>query len=262
MFSLKKFKTKIAQKNKKHSVAENYRVISVEEPFSVAAEAYRRLKISIDLQLVDNEKKVIQVCSAMQGEGKTLTGLNLAAVYKEGGKRVIMVDLDFRRPKLHYALHISNRNGVVGVLSGTAKLEDSIIHSEFGFDGLNAGRDCAYPTALIASEKMKLLFDRLKEDYDVIIVDGPPILAVPDANEIAKLTDGCLFVVSQSKSDKNLSKDAVEILRANKVNLLGCAFVGIEEKLSGKYYYTRKYKYYNSNYVEGASSSKKDDSVK
>ena len=103
----------------KHTVTDNphYRIITVEEPLSIAAESYRRIKTSLEFANVDKRIQVIQVCSSMQGEGKSVTALNIAATYAEDGKKVLVVDLDFRRPKLHRSFRRENKDGITDVLA-------------------------------------------------------------------------------------------------------------------------------------------------
>ena len=232
----------------KHTTIENpnYRIITVEQPLSLAAESYRRIKTSLEFANVDKHPQVIQVCSSMQGEGKSVTVLNIGATYAEDGKKVIVVDLDFRRPKLHRSFRIENKNGITDVLAGNVKLEDAIKHGENGIDCLNRGTKVPYPTAILGSENMAKVFETLRKQYEYIIVDCPPILAVSDAAIVSKLCDGCLFVVSQSKTEKAAARESVKILRDNNVKILGCVFAGITAKNSN--YYNSKYKYYYQNY--------------
>jgi len=228
------------------TVNPTYRVITVEEPLSLAAESYRRIKTSLEFSNLDKQPQVIQVCSAMQGEGKSVTVLNLAATYAEDGKKVIVVDLDFRRPKLHRSFKVENKNGITDVLKGDLKLEEAIKHGENGIDCLNRGSSVPYPTAVLGSEAIAKVFTELRNKYEYIIVDCPPILAVSDATIIGRLCDGCLFVVSQSKTEKNAAKETVRILRDNNVNIFGVVFDGITARNSN--YYNSKYKYYYQNY--------------
>lgn len=258
-------------RSNRHTTTENphYRIITVEQPLSLAAESYRRIKTSLEFADVDVRPQVVQVCSSMQGEGKSVTVLNIAATYAEDGKKVIAVDLDFRRPKLHRSFRQENKNGVTDVLSGHIKLEDAIIHGENGIDCLNRGTKAPYPTAILGSENMANLFKTLREQYEYIIVDCPPILAVSDAAIISKLCDGCLFVISQSKTEKAAARESIKILRDNNVNILGCVFCGITAK--GSNYYSSKYKYYYQNYygkdtnpetVKATEPMKEDEEIK
>ena len=233
----------------KHTVTDNphYRIITVEQPLSIAAESYRRIKTALEFANVDKRIQVLQVCSSMQGEGKSVTVLNIAATYAEDEKKVIVVDLDFRRPKLHRSFRVENKNGITDVLAGHITLKEAIKHGENGIDCLNRGTKAPYPTALLGSDNMAKLFQELRKEYEYIIVDCPPILAVSDAAIVSKLCDGCLFVISQSKTEKAAAKESVKILRDNGVNILGCVFANISAK-RGNYYYSNKYKYYYQNY--------------
>ena len=233
----------------KHTTVDNphYRIITVEEPLSIAAESYRRIKTALEFDNVDKRLQVIQICSSMQGEGKSITVLNLAATYAEDNKKVLVVDLDFRRPKLHRSFRVENKNGVTDVLAGHISLKEAIKHGDNGIDCLNRGSKAPYPTAILGSDNMAKLFEELKKEYEYIIVDCPPILAVSDAAIVSKLCDGCLFVVSQAKTEKAAAKESVKILRDNGVNILGVVFANISAK-RGNYYYSNKYKYYYQNY--------------
>ena len=233
----------------KHTTVDNphYRIITVEQPLSIAAESYRRIKTALEFANVDKHIQVIQVCSSMQGEGKSVSVLNIAATYAEDNKSVLVVDLDFRRPKLHRSFRQENKNGITDVLAGHIKLEEAIIHGDNGIDCLNRGSKAPYPTAVLGSENIGKLFEELRKQYEYIIVDCPPILAVSDAAIVSKLCDGCLFVVSQSKTEKAAARESVKILRDNGVNILGCIFANISAK-RGNYYYSNKYKYYYQNY--------------
>ena len=250
----------MAKKNK-HTTLDNpqYRIITVEEPLSLAAESYRRIKTSLEFANVDKQPQVVQICSSMQGEGKSVTVLNLAATYAEDGKKVIVVDLDFRRPKLHRSFKHENKDGITDVLAGHIELKDAIIHGDNGIDCLNRGEKVPYPTAVLGSENMVKLFEELRKLYEYIIVDCPPILAVSDATIISRLCDGCLFVISQSKTEKNAARESVKILRDNNVNILGCVFCGITSK--GSAYYNSKYKYYYQNYYGKDTSPKAEEPV-
>jgi capsular exopolysaccharide synthesis family protein len=141
---------------------------------------------------------------------------------------------------------VENKNGITDVLAGHLTLKEAIKHNDAGMDCLNRGEKVPYPTAVLGSEQMAKIFEELRKEYEYIIVDCPPILAVSDAAIVSKLCDGCLFVVSQSKTEKNAARESVKILRDNNVNILGCIFCGITSK--GSSYYNSKYKYYYQNY--------------
>jgi len=232
-----------------------YRIITLENPNSIAAECYRRVKVGLEYAEVDHKVQVIQLTSSIQGEGKTTMLLNVAATYAEDKKKVLVIDLDWRRPKCHRTFNIENKNGIVDVLAGKIELADAIKHSEtIPFDCLNRGSKVPNPTALLASKELADLMEKLKGMYDIILVDCPPLLAVTDAILVSNLTDGVLFVVSQTISNKQASIDAMKILKANNVNVLGVAMG--EMKTKGNSYYKHYYSAYYGDLNKPSSSDK------
>lgn len=230
-----------------------YKVVTKIEPESVVAEAYRRIKVSLDFSSLDKKLKVIQIVSSIKGEGKSITLLNIAATYAENNKKVIVVDLDLRKPKCHRAFKVENKDGLNDVLLGSLKLKDAIKHSdELGFDLLNSGKIASTSIAsVIESQSLKQVIEQLKDMYDIVLIDCPPILAVSDSIIISSFCDAAIFVLSQLKTEKRVAKEAVKILRNNNVNLVGTVFTEIKTKKGSKD------SYYNYNYYYGYSKEDK-----
>lgn len=222
-----------------HSINSNYSLITADAPNSVAAESFRRIKLSLDYSSLDNSYKVIQILSATQGEGKTSTLLNIARVYAEEKKRVIRVDLDFRKPKLHRAFLVENRNGLVDVLAGKVELKNAIRHDDkLGFDILPRGTSTMFPTAVMSSEGLKKIIETLKEQYELILLDCPPCLAVTDSIISSRLADCSILIISRKVSEKQNVKQAVKILKQQNVNLIGCIFNHVDKnEMPYSYYY-------------------------
>lgn len=192
----------------------------VAEPHGRAAEAYRRLVTNLEFAGVDARVKAITVTSALAGDGKTTTALNLAAAIAERGQRVLLVDADLRRPTLADYLNIEGAVGITNVLLGGVSAEDGI-QKVGSFDVLPSGTTPPNATQLLTSGSMARLFTELRARYDYIVVDSPPVLAVPDALTIANLTDGALVVTRQKVTRSRQLIEAVQSLTFVGATVLG-----------------------------------------
>jgi len=208
-----------------------YRIITLEDPSSYSAEAYRRLKVRLDYLSCDKKIQVIQICSATPGDGKTTTFLNLAVAYAESGIRVLLIDMDLRKPKIHRAFRAENTVGLSEYLSGDMRdISEIVKHSEYkNIDFITSGLTPVRPTAFFSREKLREGIEALRGMYDIILIDEPPILAASDCCIIAKYCDGALFQISQRNTEKQSTKDAVKMLRQNGVNILGCVFTEVKK---------------------------------
>ena len=211
------------KKSEGYRIGDNpdYRIITIEEPSSIAAESYRRIKVGLEYSVVDK-------------------------TYVENGKKVIVLDLDLRRPKLHRSFKVENKNGVTDVLVGNISLEKAIKHTKSGIDLLNRGTEVPSPSSLLESAALVEVVNNLRVKYDYVIIDCPPVLAVSDAILVSKLADACLFVVSARHTEKAAAKEAVNVLKQNNVNLIGVVYTNIRK--GDEAYYSSKYRYYHQNY--------------
>lgn len=208
----------------------NSGIIVFEEPFSPVAEAYRRIKVSIEFSSEESGINVVQFCSASDCEAKTNLLLNLAATFIEEGKKAVIVDLNLREPKIHSAFGGDGKIGLAEFLSDKIPLEETICHTERGIDYITRGENVGAPSALLGSSSLKNLFKELKRLYSVVLVDCPSVLSVSDCCMSARLCDGTFFVISQSKTSKKEAKNAITILKRNKVNILGCIFCDVDDR--------------------------------
>ncbi|MFO7968649.1 MAG: CpsD/CapB family tyrosine-protein kinase [Bacillota bacterium] len=217
-----------------------YKNVVIETPNSLEAEAYRKLELNVRMQAIDKELKVIQTTSPTPKDGKTTTAINLAAVYAERGLKVLIIDFDLRKPKIHRAFKKANEMGFYDFIVEDKDINDLIIKDESKIDLLLSGNRISTPNIVLQSNKTKNLVEKLKELYDIIIIDSPPILSVTDAFIISELVDGVIFVVAYNQTKKEDAKEALEQLQDTEANILGSVFANVDpkkHKSSYGYYY-------------------------
>jgi len=185
-------------------------------------EAFRRLRIMVFSNHKSTPARMVLVTSALPREGKTTVSAHLAASMASAGKRVILVDCDMRLPTLHERLKLSNEKGLSSVLEGKESLQKIIQHTAVPqFDVVTAGPPVPNPAELLGSTCWADLSATLMKDYDEIVLDGPPILAVPDALVLAPHVSGVLLVIDQWKSSQQAVTAAHEQLDKVGARLLG-----------------------------------------
>ena len=222
-----------------------YHYIYVKEnPLSFVTESYEKLLVNLSYVNVDQSYKVIQMTSTIAEEGKTTFVSNFSYLLSKKDYKVIVVDLDLRKPKIHRVVHKPNEHGLTDYLSGKITLDKAINTSkELGCDYILAGEKTSAVTHVLESKKLKDLINELKTRYDYIILDSPPVIAVSDAMYVSKLADGILFLVGQKNdAKKSLVKEAIETLRKNKTPIIGLAMIQVDLK-SGAYGYGYSYGY-------------------
>ena len=216
------------------------------------SESYYRLKDNV-LYYSDNGKnKVFQIESSISGEGKSTVIINLAVALAKSGKKVCLLDLDFRRPQIHRAFDIVNVNGIAEYMLDECSKKELIKTTPYGVDVLNRGKATQNASIIFTSDKFRDLISSLKEEYDIILFDCPPVLMVSDYIHISKLADAVIFVVCAGVTIRSYCKEAVELLRRNDVKILGTVVTYRNlRKISskyGKYYGGRYYRGVNNNY--------------
>ncbi len=221
---------------------------AVNQPKSLAAEAYRTLRTNLQFSSLDRPLRSLVVTSAVAAEGKTTTAANLAVVMAQAGKRVILVDGDLRRPSAHRLFDLSNESGLT-----TALVEDLDTLSGFlketeveNLRVLAAGPVPPNPQELLGSQRMEDLLHKLEEEADVIVLDTPPTLVVADASVLSARTDGVLVVVNTGRTRRAAVQQAVNGLGQVGAQLLGCVLnmVSTRGGRSSDYYYSYYYSHY------------------
>ncbi|MBN1599606.1 MAG: polysaccharide biosynthesis tyrosine autokinase [Bacteroidales bacterium] len=190
----------------------------LDEPNSVLTESYRTLRTNLQFVINESESNIILVTSAVQGEGKSYTALNLASVYAFYGKRTVLVDFDLRKSRIVKNLDIKIEKGLSNYLSKNSSFEEIIYKGDkLNFDLIVSGPVPPNPSELVSSETTKTLFKRLKSKYDIIIVDSPPLGIVSDALLIYPYTDITLMVVRFNFTTEEVLQNVMEDIRVRKI---------------------------------------------
>lgn len=189
---------------------------------SIRAEAFRQLRTNLQFLDVDRPVRVLVVTSSVPHEAKSTTATNLAVSFAESGRRVLLIEADLRRPKVADYLGLERSVGLTSVLTGSARIEDAV--QEWGSAGmsvLGSGPIPPNPSELLGSVAMSSLLRTLRQDFDVVIIDSPPLLPVTDAAVTSKQADGCLLVVRYGKTKKSQIQTALRSLRSVDARILG-----------------------------------------
>jgi capsular exopolysaccharide synthesis family protein len=205
---------------------------------STRAEAMRQLRTNLQFVDVDRPLKSLVVTSALPGEGKSSTAINLGIAFAESGKRVILVDADLRRPKLAEYLGLEGAVGLTNLLAGQISINDAL--QPWGGSGLwvlPSGYVPPNPSELLASRNMADLLAALSGGFDVIIIDTPPLLPVTDAAVMATVADGCLLVTRHAKTTVTQATNAAAALTAVGARLHGCVLNRAPHKGRSAYTY-------------------------
>lgn len=213
-------------------------LITLTNPKSPISESYRALRTNIDFSSVDEQLKVIMVTSAGPGEGKSTTITNLAITYAHSERKILLIDADLRKPTAHHTFSVSNRWGLSSVLSKQCTLEEAIQTSSVpNMDLLTSGVIPPNPAEMLGSKRMSEVTDRLREIYDIILIDTPPLLAVTDAQIVATKSDGAILVVDQGRVKREFAKKAIHNLEKVNARILGVVLNNVKRKAKEEQYY-------------------------
>ena len=206
------------------------------KPKSVAAEAYRSLRTNIQYSSFDNKYQTLVVTSANPGEGKTTVAGNLALVLAQGESKVLLVDCDMRRPSIHKLFKISNTYGISDLLVGNKKLESVANKYNDNLSIVPAGKIPPNPAEMLASKAMTAFLEEMKNYFDYIVLDTPPLQAVTDAQVLSTKVDGSLIIIRAGVTKKEAINNAVSIIKKVKGNIIGTV-LNVAETKKDKYYY-------------------------
>lgn len=212
-------------------------------PGSAEAESYRAIRTALFAGL-DPRQKVIQVSSSEPGDGKSTCIANLAIALAQSGKRVLLLDADLRRPTIHHLFHARYEIGTTDVLAGEIQLENAVQASPVAnLWLLTAGHNPPNPAETLSSTRFEHLLSLARGEFDFILVDTPPLLAVSDPCIVSPRTDGLLLVVRTNKNSRVALRQANLLIRQHGMNLLGVVVNAVEQAAG-------EYSNYSGNYAE------------
>jgi succinoglycan biosynthesis transport protein ExoP len=211
------------------------------------SEDYRTVRTSVLLSQTEAPPRTIAFSSSMPQEGKTATVTNMAVSFSQLEKKVLIIDADLRKPRLHRLFEIKNVGGLSGYLTGRVSIKEAVrktSHENIWI--LPSGPVPPNPAELLNSDRMKELLEGMKEKFDVILLDTPPILAVVDALIVSSLSDSLVFIIRAGKTTLKPFLRAVEELKQAKTKIIGVVFN--EVKVKEREHYSPYYHYYRTSY--------------
>ncbi|MGI6114160.1 MAG: CpsD/CapB family tyrosine-protein kinase [Mahellales bacterium] len=226
-------------------MAKNQPLISKVNPKSPFAEAYRTLRTNIQFANPDKDIKTIMVTSAGPGEGKSTTVCNLALAIAQSEKKVLVIDADLRRSNIHKIFGLPNLDGLTTLLT-----EDININAAVSFIDvpnlyvLTSGPKPPNPSELLGSKRMEALLTKVKDEFDIILIDAPPILPVADASVLGTIVDGSIMLINYGQVDFDLAAKAKEQLEKVNARIMGVIINNIPNN-GDSYYYYYYYSYYD-----------------
>jgi protein-tyrosine kinase len=230
VFNFKK-KTKKIGSNKRN-------LITHFSPRAAISEQYRTIRTNIQFSSVDESIRTILVTSSGPEEGKSTTVANLAVVFAQQGKKVLLIDADLRKPTVHYTFQLDNTIGLTNVLTKQTQLDKAAVATLVeNLSVLSSGPIPPNPAELLGSKAMEDMLVAALEQFDIVIFDTPPVLAVTDAQILANRCDGTILVVASGKTQIEPAMKSKELLLSSKGKLLGVVLNRKNAKDSQYYYY-------------------------
>ena len=215
------------------------RIVAFHDPKSAVSEQYRVLRTNIQAINSKYPIKAITITSSVHSEGKTITAINLAISMAQdlNKKQVLLVDADLRRARISKYLGINSALGLADLITNGSNVDEALLN--VGIDNITilpAGKPAHNPAELLGSTKMKNLISLLKEKYDYIIIDTPPIISVTDAGVLGANTDGVIMVVQANRTQKGVVEHGEGLLKQAQAKLLGYILTNVQYHIPGYIY--------------------------
>ncbi len=244
--------TKITEQSKKWSRKENkinQGFLAVDNPADLAIEAIRGLRTSLHFAMMESRNNVLMISGASPNAGKTFVSSNLSAVIAQTGKKVIFIDTDMRKGRTHKLFNVSNDNGLSDILSGKISIEKSIKKiSSAGFDYISRGMAPTNPSELLMHKRFAELINWASENYDIVVLDTPPILAVTDPAVIGHYAGTTLLVARFELNTVKEIEVSIKRFENTGIQVKGCILNDVVKKASS--YYGYGYSHYGYSYKD------------
>lgn len=227
------------KKKRKTKGSSNRTLITYMNPRSPISEQYKTIRTNIEFSSSVNETiRSIVVTSSGPGEGKSTTVANLAVVFAQQGKKVLLIDTDMRKPTVHYTFRQDNTIGLTNVLSKQTELNKAVSKSDIeNLYVLTSGPIPPNPAELLGSKAMDELLNQCVQTFDLVLFDTPPVLAVTDAQILSNKCDGSILVVRSNETVVEAANKSKELLLAAQAKLLGVVLNDKNQKEHSYYYY-------------------------
>ena len=221
-------------------------LVTLHSPRCAASEACRGIRTSILFSSAESTPQVILVSSSGPQEGKTITTTNLAITMAQSGSKVIILDCDMRKPRIHEIFQLSGEKGLSNILAGDCNVTEAVAHTRIpNLDTIICGPIPPNPSELLGSSRMTRLLDILRKHYARIIIDSSPIAAVTDAVILVRFADGIVLVVRAGETPREIVKNGLGQLQAVNGHILGAVLNGVDMGMDSHYYYHQYYYYYH-----------------
>ncbi len=220
-------------------IGKNSYIVVDADPKSPITESFRSIRTNLEYMGDAKESKIVLITSNNPGEGKTFCSINIASILAKAGKKVLIIELDLHKPKVHLGLGLSSEKGMSSILIGKDEISDCILHTGLeNLDALLSGPTPPNASELILSKHMEEVLIYGREHYDYVIIDTPPVGLISDALVLIKFTDVNLFVLNTKFATKESVNNAIEIVDNNTISNFGFILNGVMRKRS-RYYYNR-----------------------
>ena len=219
-------------------------LITLIDPDAPASEAYRTLRTNILMRNFDRDMKVINIISTTAQEGKSTCVLNLAMVYAQLQKKVLVIDLDLRMPTIHKKLKLKNKKGISDIIGHQAEFEEVVLQPYENVDVITAGTKIPFASEFIQSNALKEFIEERKKEYDLILLDCPPVGLVTDGIVAASYCDGTILVCASNRNDRKELLRVKDQFEQTQVNVIGIVMTMMP--VQRKYYNSYGYRYSDS----------------